>query len=376
MYRRIKPTMRVETLERKPEPVHNLNDNFALLTDDDRHWFNEGTNCPMFQKMGAHLVEKEGAPGTCFSVWSPNAEQVFVMGDFNGWNKTRHPLLAAGNSGIWSGFVPKLGQGATYKYHIVSRHSGFTVDKADPYGFFHQTAPKTASLVWNPDCQWNDAEWMKSRGPRQSFSSRISIYEMHLGSWRRAGDTWQKFANLRLLLAYRWAQPGKKLLFMGWEFGQWKEWDHESSLDRDLVQDGNPHNGLQKLLGHLSRLYRHEPALQEGDAKPAGFEWVDSNDAGQSTLGFLRKSERTGDLILAVFNFTPVPRSNARVGVPQAGFWREILNTNAKEYGGTGQGNQGGIETAPLDWHFKPHTLHLTSPPLGAVFFKHEGKEA
>src|SRR5262249_40827881 len=136
---------------------------------------------------------------------------------------------------------------------------------------------------------------------------------------RMPGDEWQKFANLRLLLAYQWAQPGKKLLFMGGEFGQWNQWYHETSLDWHLVQEGNRHNGLQKLVGHLNWLYRHEPALHEGDAPPRGFEWVDAHDADQSTLSFLRKSERTGDVILAMFNFTPVPRHNTRVGVPRGG---------------------------------------------------------
>jgi 1,4-alpha-glucan branching enzyme len=190
------------------------------------------------------------------------------------------------------------------------------------------------------------------------------------------GDEWQKFANLRLLLACQWAQPGKKLLFMGCEFGQWREWNHESSLDWHLVQEGNAHNGVQKLVGHLNWLYRHEPALHEGDVTPSGFEWVDANDSEQSTLSFLRKSERTGDLILAVFNFTPVPRANVRVGVPRPGFWREILNTDASHYGGSGQGNHGGVEAAPLGWHFRSHSLHLTLPPLGAVFFKLEAREA
>src|SRR5690606_33349342 len=134
------------------------------------------------------------------------------------------------------------------------------------------------------------------------------------------GDDWRKFANLRLLFAYQWAQPGKKLLFMGGEIGQWSEWNHESSLDWHVVQDGNWHNGLQKLVGHLNWLYRHEPALHEGDVVPAGFEWVDPDDADQSTISFLRKSGQ-GDIILAVFNFTPVPRHNTRVGVPKGGFW-------------------------------------------------------
>jgi 1,4-alpha-glucan branching enzyme len=649
--------MKNETPERSTVPVRNLEGHFTLLTDDDLHWFNEGTNCHLYRKMGAHLVEQNGVPGVCFSVWAPNAAQVSVMGDFNGWNKARHPLQPVGGSGVWSGFVAKIGLGSTYKYHIVSRHNGYAVDKADPYGVRQETAPKTASLVWHLDYRWEDTEWMKTRGRRQRLDSPISIYEVHLGSWMRVpeegnhwlsyrelaprladyverhgfthveflpamkhpfygswgyqttcyfaptgrygtpqdfmhlidvlhqrgigvildwvpshfptdeyglayfdgthlyehadvrqgfhpdwnsyifnygrhevrsfllsnavfwleqyhadglrvdavasmlyldysrqagewipnrhggrenleaidflrqfnqtvyrefpdaqtyaeestswpqvsrpayvgglgfgykwdmgwmhdtlkylsqdpvhrryhhnqlsfralyafaenfalplshdevvhgkgslldkmpGDEWQKFANLRLLFAYQWALPGKKLLFMGCEFGQRKEWNHETSLDWHLVQDGNPHNGLQKLMGHLNWLYRHEPALHEGDATPAGFEWVDADDAEYSTLSFLRKSERTGDLILVVFNFTPVPRTNARVGVPRGGFWREILNTDAHEYGGRGQGNQGGVEAAPLGWHFRPHSLHLTLPPLGAIYLKHE----
>lgn len=635
----------------------DMGGNLTLLTNDDLHWFNQGSHCRLHQKMGAHLVEQNGVAGVCFSVWAPNAARVSVTGDFNGWNKSSHPLQAVGNSGVWSGFIPKLGRGAAYKYHIASRFDGFEVDKADPYGFRHETAPKTASLVWDLDYAWNDAGWMKGRGERQKVTSPISIYEMHLGSWMRApeennryltyrelapklaeyvgrhgfthvefmpvmkhpfygswgyqttgyfaptgrygtpqdlmflidtlhqhgigvildwvpshfptdehglayfdgthlyehadmrqgfhpdwnsyifnlgrhevrsfllsnavfwldqyhadalrvdgvasmlyldysrkagewipnkfggrenletidflrqfnetvyrefpdvqtfaeestswpqvsrpayvgglgfgfkwdmgwmhdtleyfsldpvhrkhhhnqltframyafaenfvlplshdevvhgkgsllgkmpGDDWKKFANLRLLLAYQWAQPGKKLLFMGGEFGQVKEWNHDTSLDWHLVQDGNWHNGIQKLTGHLNWLYCNEPALHEDDASPSGFEWVEANDAEHSTLSFLRKCERTGDLILAVFNFTPIPRPNSRVGVPLAGFWREILNTNAREYGGSGQGNQGGIQAAPLGWHFKPHSLHLTLPPLGAVFFKHE----
>jgi 1,4-alpha-glucan branching enzyme len=635
--------------------------NFGLLTEDDLHWFNEGTHCRVYEKMGAHFVEHEGVAGVCFSVWAPNAEQVFVLGDFNGWDKSRHPLRPLGGSGVWSGFIPKLGRGATYKYHIRSRHEGFEVDKADPYGVRHETAPGTASLVWDLDYAWGDTEWLKTRGQRRGSGSPVSIYEVHLGSWMRVpeegnrwltyrelapkladhverhgfthvelmpvmkhpfygswgyqttcyyaptgrygtpqefmylidvlhqrgigvildwvpshfptdeyglayfdgthlyehadlrkgfhpdwnsyifnygrhevrsfllsnaifwldryhadglrvdavasmlyldysrkpgewipnehggrenleaidflrqfnetvhrefpdtqthaeestawpqvsrpvhigglgfdfkwdmgwmhdtleylahdpihrkhhhnrltfrgfyafaenfilplshdevvhgkgsllgkmpGDAWQKFANLRLLLACQWAQPGKKLLFMGGEFGQWNEWYHETSLDWDLIREGNPHNGVMKLVGQLNWLYRNEPALHEGDAMPSGFEWVDADDADQSTLSFLRVSERTGDLILAVFNFTPVARHNLRMGVPRGGFWQEILNTDAVEYGGSGQGNQGGGEASPFGWHFKPHSFHITLPPLGAVFFKHQGARA
>jgi len=628
---------------------------FSLLTADDLHWFNEGTHCHVHHKLGAHLTIHNDAPGVVFSVWAPNAREVAVMGEFNGWDKSRHPLSPVGGSGIWSGFIPKLGKGAAYKYHIVSQHNGFAVDKADPYGIRHETAPQTASLVWDLEYQWGDTDWMQSRGGRQKLSSPISIYEVHLGSWMRmpeennrwltyrevapkladyveqmgfthveflplmkhpfygswgyqtsgyfaptgrygtpqdlmflidtlhqrgigvildwvpshfptdehglayfdgthlyehadmrqgfhpdwnsyifnygrhevqsflisnavfwldkyhadglrvdavasmlyldysrkegewipnkyggrenleaisllrtlnetvyrefpdvqtyaeestswpqvsrpiyvgglgfgfkwdmgfmhdtlsyfskdpihrkhhhdeltfravyafsenfvlpfshdevvhgkgsmlgkmSGDDWRKFANLRLLLSYTFFQPGKKLLFMGAEFGQRKEWYHEAGLDWHLVEDGNPHNGLQKLVGTLNWLYRSEPALHEQDTNPAGFRWVDCHDAEQSTLSWLRFDTETEEVILIVCNFTPVPRPNLRVGVPRGGFWKEIFNSDAREYGGSGKGNFGGLDAVPLPWQNQSHNLSITVPPLGAVAFR------
>ena len=192
---------------------------------------------------------------------------------------------------------------------------------------------------------------------------------------RMPGDEWRKFANLRLLLAYMLFQPGKKLLFMGDEFGQPNEWYHEASLDWQLVQQGNAHNGLQKLVGTLNWLYRAEAALHEQDVNPAGFEWVDSHDAEQSTLSWLRFSEKQKHVILVVCNFTPIARHNLRVGVPRGGPWKEIFNSDAGEYGGSGQGNFGGAEAAPLPWHNKSHSLSVTLPPLAAVAFKAESYE-
>jgi 1,4-alpha-glucan branching enzyme len=624
-------------------------------SQDDLHWFNEGTHCRIYTKLGAHLTEQNGAGGTHFAVWAPNAAEVFVMGDFNGWSKSAHPLQTAGQSGIWSGFVPGLDKGAAYKYHIVSREKGYRVDKADPCGFRHEAPPKTASLVWPLDYQWGDAEWMQSRGARQQLGSPISIYEVHLGSWMRVpekgnrrltyrelapkladyvgrmgfthveflpvmnhpfygswgyqtsgyfaptgrygapqdlmflidflhqrgigvildwvpshfptdehglayfdgthlyehadmrkgfqpdwnsyifnygrpevrsflvsnavfwldqyhadglrvdavasmlyldysrkpgewvpnkfggrenleaieflrqfnetvyrefpdaqtyaeestawpqvskpiyvgglgfgfkwdmgfmhdtlnffshdpiyrkyhyqeltfrglyafaenfvlsfshdevvhgkgsllrkmpGDGWQKFANLRLLFAYQFFQPGKKLLFMGGEFGQWNEWYHETGLDWGLVQDGNPHNGLQKLVGTLNWLYQTEAALHERDANPEGFQWVDCRDAEQTTLSWLRLGTKPEDVILIACNFTPVVRRNLRLGAPRAGFWKEIFNSDARDYGGSGQGNLGGVEAAPLGWHNLPACVTLTLPPLAAVALK------
>jgi 1,4-alpha-glucan branching enzyme len=180
------------------------------------------------------------------------------------------------------------------------------------------------------------------------------------------GDGWQKFANLRLLHTIMFAQPGKKLLFMGGEFAQWDEWNHDKSLDWHLL-DAPPHQGVQRLVRDLNTLYRGDPAMHALDCDPAGFEWVDCNDSAQSVLSLLRKSARPEDQILFVFNLTPVPRHNYRVGVPLPGAWEEILNTDAPIYGGSGQGNLGGVEAAPVSWHGQPQSLNLALPPLAAL---------
>ena len=187
------------------------------------------------------------------------------------------------------------------------------------------------------------------------------------------GDDWQKFANLRLLFGHMYAQPAKKLLFMGGEFGQWNEWYHEESLDWHLLEFPL-HAGLQRWVRELNRTYRTEKALYELDFDPSGFEWIDCNDTQQSTLSLIRKSRSTSEIILVVFNFTPTPRYNYQVGVPREGLWQEILNSDAEEYGGSGHGNFGGIEAVPIEIHGRPYSLKLTLPPLGAVFFKSEGE--
>ena len=187
------------------------------------------------------------------------------------------------------------------------------------------------------------------------------------------GDDWQKFANLRLLFGHMYAQPAKKLLFMGGEFGQWNEWYHEESLDWHLLELPL-HAGLQRWVKELNRTYRTEKALYELDFDPAGFEWIDCNDTQQSTLSLIRKSRSTSEIMLTVLNFTPTPRYNYQVGVPRGGLWQEILNSDAEEYGGSGHGNFGGIEAVPIEIHGRPYSLKLTLPPLGAVFFKSEGE--
>ncbi len=185
------------------------------------------------------------------------------------------------------------------------------------------------------------------------------------------GNDWEKFANLRLLLGYMYGHPGKKLLFMGGEFGQWNEWNHDASLDWHLLNHA-PHRGIRKWVGDLNAFYKAQSALHELDFSPEGFEWIDFHDWEQSVVSFVRKGRTTGDLILAVYNLTPVPRMHYRVGTPRGGWWRECLNSDALEYGGGGYGNFGGIDAAPLPTQGRDRSIGLTLPPLGALFFKNE----
>ena len=620
------------------------------LSDQDLHLFNEGSHVRLWEKLGAHPQ----AGGTRFAVWAPNAEAISVVGPFNDWNPGQHALEPRGSSGLWEGFVPDVGPGALYKYHLRSRVGGYHVDKADPFAFHQEVAPKTASVVWNLDYTWNDAEWMASRGGRQSLSAPMSTYELHTGSWRRVagegwrslsyrelatqlaeyvaalgfthvelmpvmehpffgswgyqttgyfapssrygtpqdlmhlvdvlhqhgvgvlldwvpshfptdehglgffdgthlyehgdprqgfhpdwssfifnydrhevrsfllssatywlekyhadglrvdavasmlyldysrkegewipnvhggrenlgaisflrrlneevyaaapdvqtiaeestawpmvsrpaslgglgfgmkwdmgwmhdvleymrldpvhrshhhgkltfrmlyaftenfvlplshdevvygkgslagrmpGDEWQQLANLRLLYGVMWGQPGKKLLFMGGEFGQWAEWNHDGQLDWDLLEKA-PHQGIQRWVRDLNTTYRAEPALHALDCDPAGFAWIDCEDAAHSTLSWLRRGGSDPGAVVVACNFTPVPRHGARIGVPAAGRSRELLNSDAPLYGGSGQGNLGGVATHPVALHGHPQSIVVTLPPLGVVYFK------
>ena len=631
---------------KRPEPV-------SLLTEEDVYLFNEGSHFHLYEKLGSHPLTAAGTSGCYFAVFAPDAERVSVMGDFNGWSRESHPLRQRAESGIWEGFLPGVGPGTVYKYHLVSRYGGYRVDKADPFAFSHEVPPRTGSVVREIDFRWGDSEWMAKRGRRHAPSAPISIYEVHLGSWRRdwsngrpldycetapllaeyvremgythveflpvmehpfgaswgyqvtgyfaptsrygspadfqslidtlhrqdigvildwvpshfptdehglvyfdgthlyehadprqgfhpdwkssifnygrnevrsflfssaafwlekyhadglrvdgvasmlyldysrdtgewipnerggrenlaaisllqrlnehvssthpdaltiaeestawpmvtrpahlgglgfrmkwdmgwmndtlrymredpihrkyhhnlltfrpiyahsenfvlalshdevvhgkgsllmkmPGDDWQRFANLRLLLGYQCAVPGKKLLFMGGEIGQWAEWDHDASVQWHLLGQAQ-HAGVRRWAADLNRLYSAEPALHERDFDPAGFEWVDCHDFPHSVLSLLRAGAAPGERVLAVFNFTPVPRHGYRVGVPAGGFWRELANSDALEYGGSGLGNIGGVEARPLPAHGRPVSLDLTLPPLAALFFK------
>jgi len=629
---------------------------FSLLTDHDIYLFRQGNHFRLYDKLGAHIVEGDGVQGTFFAVWAPSAAKVSVVGDFNGWDPPSHPLSARWDgSGIWEGFIPRIGKGTIYKYHIVSSHNAYTVNKGDPFAFFWELPPNTASVVWDLDHDWGDAPWFEKRAEHNSLDAPISIYEVHLGSWRRdpsdpdrllsyaeiagplveyvkqmgfthveflpvmehpfyaswgyqtvgyfaptrrygccqdlmhlidhlhqndvgvildwvpshfptdeyglgyfdgthlyehadprlgfhpdwksavfnygrhevrnylissamfwldkyhadalrvdgvasmlyldysrkegewipnekggrenleaiaflrrfnemvyrdfpkiqtiaeestawpmvtrpvdtgglgfgmkwnmgwmhdtleyfsqdpvyrkyhqgkltfsilyafsenfalplshdevvhgkgslygrmPGDTWQKMANLRLLFGYMYTTPGKKLLFQGGEFGQMSEWNHEHSCEWHLLDDPF-HANLQKWVRDLNHLYRTEPAMFEMDFHGAGFEWVDFHDADNCVISYLRKDKAGKNILAVVCNFTPVPRHNYRVGVPYSGQWQEILNSDAKDYSGSGQGNLGGVEASPESFYGKfDFTLSVTLPPLAVVVFK------
>ena len=186
------------------------------------------------------------------------------------------------------------------------------------------------------------------------------------------GDLWQKFANLRLLYGYMYGQPGKKLLFMGAEIGQWAEWNHEQSLEWHLLAY-ETHRGVQQWVQDLNHFYHDEQALHSKDIDSSGFEWVDCTDTDNSIVSFIRKGVDPNEYLLFVCNFTPVPRYQYRIGVPIDGYWKEVLNSDAQQYGGSGQGNFGGVQADPIPNHHHYFSLNLTLPPLGCVVFKGSG---
>ena len=186
---------------------------------------------------------------------------------------------------------------------------------------------------------------------------------------RMPGDRWQKFASLRLYFTFMYGHPGKKLLFMGGEFGQAREWNHDASLDWHLLADPQ-HQGVQRLVRDLNRLYRATPALHERDFEPEGFEWIDGNDRQHSVISFIRRARDGADFVIVVCNFTPVPRHGYRIGAPAPGPYRELLNSDAGCYGGSGLGNRGRVVAEDVPCHGRPQSLSLELPPLGALILR------
>ncbi|RMG02831.1 MAG: 1,4-alpha-glucan branching protein GlgB [Nitrospirae bacterium] len=626
-----------------------------FITEFDLYLFGEGNHLRIYEKLGAHPAELDGRQGVHFAVWAPNAESVSVIGSFNDWNPDTHPMVPMGRSGVWSIFVPEIGEGELYKYHIRSRVNGFIRIKADPYGFFFEERPKTASIVYDLNrYEWGDEEWMRARGKTDILSRPVSIYEVHLGSWMRKddgsflsyteladrlipyvkelgvthieilpitehpldeswgyqstgyfaptsrygtpeefmafvdrfhrsgigvildwvpghfpkddyslryfdgtalyehedprkgehkewgtlifnygrhevrnflissaffwldryhldglrvdavasmlyldygkkegewipnayggkenleaiaflkkfneivhlyfpgaitiaeestawpgvsrptyvgglgftmkwnmgwmhdaleyfskdpvhrkfhhsnltfsllyafsenfvlplshdevvhgkksllwkmpGDRWQQFANLRALYGYMFGHPGKKHLFMGGEFGQEWEWDSQNQLQWHLLDDPL-HRGLRDYFKDLNRLYRTSPPLYELDTESAGFEWIDFTNAEESVIAFIRWARERRSFLVFVCNFTPVPRYGYLLGVPEAGFYKEVLNSDSEIYGGSNMGNMGGVEAFPNPIHNQPFSISVTLPPLSVVVFRKE----
>jgi 1,4-alpha-glucan branching enzyme len=631
-----------------------LRDPYSFLPtvgEMDLHLAGEGRHEELYARLGAHPRKVDGVTGVSFAVWAPNARSVSVVGDFNGWDGRLHPMRSLGGSGIWELFIPDLAPGMKYKFELRTAGGGLRI-KADPLAFSAETPPRNASIIFESDYDWRDEEWLTSRRASDPLRAPVSIYEVHLGSWRlnplednrslgyleladelaeyatdmgfthvellpvmehpyapswgyqvtgyfaptsrfgspddfRAfvdrlhnaglgvildfvpahfprddwalarfdgtalyehedprrgahpdwgtlvfnfgrnevrnfliasalhwlreyhadglrvdavasvlyldysrrpgewvpnvhggnedldaiaflkelntvtyerepgivmaaeesttwpgvsrpvhlgglgfglkwnmgwmhdtleyfrhdpvyrrhhhhqltfslvyafsenfvlplshdevvhgkgsllgkmpGDPWQRLANLRSLYAYMWAHPGKKLLFMGGELAQEREWDSAGSLDWHLLEEPE-HSGVQTLVRDLNQHYGAQEALWELDFDPAGFRWLEPNDAASNVVAFMRLSDGGKRQLVCACNFSPVPRPDYRLGLPAGGRWRELLNTDSELYGGSGIGNLGGVVAEAKPWHDQPFSAEVTLPPLGVVW--------
>lgn len=641
----------------KKSTIHKHTEgSFSLLTDFDIHLFRSGKHFKLYEKLGAHAVREGDREGTYFAVWAPNAKEVSLIGNFNGWQHNVHKLFARWDgSGIWEGFFTDIKIGEAYKYAIHS-NTGEHLDKADPFAFYAEMPPRTASIVWQPSYQWKDNAWLQQRKESAGKAKPYSVYEVHYGSWRRKmedgnrslnysemahelvayvkemgfthveflplmehpffgswgyqitgyfaptsrfgspedfmylvdcfhnenigvildwvpshfpgdahglynfdgthlyehadprkgfhpdwksyifnygrnevrsflisnalfwldkyhidglrvdavasmlyldysrkagewipnqyggnenieaitflkefnevvyqnfpdavniaeestswtgvskptylgglgfgqkwmmgwmhdtleyfkkepihrkyhqneitfsimyaftenfmlplshdevvhgkgsllgrmpGDEWQRFANLRLMFSYMFAHPGTKLLFMGNEIAQSSEWKHDNSLDWHLLQYGY-HKGIQDLIKDLNHFYKSEPALYKYAFDHKGFQWVDYADRENSVTIFQRQSDRKEDTLLVICNFTPETRRNYHLGAPFRGQWKEVFNSDDTKYGGSGVLNQGVIDTSPVKYHGRDHSIAITLPPLAVTVLKLE----
>ncbi len=242
-------------------------------------------------------------------------------------------------------------------------------------GWMHDTLAYMASDPVHRKFKQNEITFRQLYSEAENFMLPLSHDEVVHGKGsllgRMPGDTWQKFANLRLLYAWMFAQNGKKLLFMGSEFGQWNEWYHEASLDWNLLEHA-PHQGVSRFVRRLNEVYRNEPSLHARDAGGGGFEWIDCHDADNSVLCLLRRGAAEEDVTVVVLNFTPVPRDGYRIGVPHGGTWRVLVNGDDEEYGGSGCQQARAFPSEPHAWHGRPHSLRLSLPPLAALFLKRD----
>ncbi len=295
-----------------------------------------------------------------------NLEAIEFLKHLNAWTHTQEPgvLMIAEESTAWPAVSRPTyagGLGFGYKWNMGWMHDTLNYFTKDPvYRRYHHN-----DLTFGFLYAWSE-----------NFVLPLSHDEVVHGKGallsKMPGDRWQKFANLRSLYAYMWAYPGKKLLFMGCEIGQWDEWKHDASVDWHLLE-GREHWGVQQLIRDLNRLYRSEPALSEADADPSGFSWIDCRNADDNVVSFLRTAPRSRRQVVCICNFSPVPRYAYRVGLPRPGWYREILNTDASLYGGVNIGNGGGVNAQVQPWNDQPCSGVFDLPPLSVLWFEAPG---
>jgi 1,4-alpha-glucan branching enzyme len=302
--------------------------------------------------------------------WMPNAfggrenlEAIGLLKQLNEIAHARHPgvLMMAEESTAWPGvsrptYVGGLGFG--FKWNMGWMHDTLLYMSKEPVHRRWHHNNLTFGLLY----AWSENFVLPISHDEVVHGKRSLLDKM-------PGDRWQKFANLRGLYGYMWAHPGRKLLFMGCEFGQWSEWNHEVSLDWHLLDEAD-HRGLLELVKDINRVYKEEPALWVADSDPASFRWIDAQDADSNVIGFRRIAPETGRELVCVCNFSPVPRHGYRVGLPRPGRWDEVLNTDSSVYGGSGVGNLGAVHAGDEPWHGLPHSASLTLPPLATVWLR------
>jgi 1,4-alpha-glucan branching enzyme len=294
-----------------------------------------------------------------------NLEAITFIREFNEQVRVRHRgvMTIAEESTAWpavSRSIESGGLGFTFKWNMGWMHDTLDYISKDPIfrRYHHQ---QLTFGVWYA--------WAENFILPLSHDEVVHLKASLLG--KTPGDRWQRFANLRALFGWMWAHPGKKLLFMGGEFGQWAEWNHDRSLDWHLL-DEPEHAGVQRLVADLSRVYRESPALWEADGSSEGFRWIDAGNVDQSVLSFVRLDASGHPGVACIANFSPATHHGFRVGLPRAGGWREVVNTDATDYGGSGQGNLGRVETEPRSWHGFEQSALMTVPPLGVVWLAPE----
>jgi 1,4-alpha-glucan branching enzyme len=292
-----------------------------------------------------------------------NLEAIAFLRELNTLTHGQHAgtLTAAEESTAWPGVSRPAhvgGLGFTYKWNMGWMHDMLEYARQNPvHRRWHHTRVTFSAL------------YMHTENFILPFSHDEVVHGKRSMIDKMPGDVWQKHATLRTLYAYMFAHPGKKLLFMGSEFGQWREWNHDVSLDWHLLEDPL-HASLRAFVRDLNAIYRAQPALYEQDFAPDGFRWIDCNDNENSVVSLIRSAQDDASAVIGVFNFTPVPRDSYRIGVPAAGYYAELLNSDAEAYGGTNVGNAGGVQSEPIEAHGFDHSLGLRVPPLGSLYLK------